>query len=89
MRLTMKERQSVIAVTQERHRKAGKKLKRQKRDVDEWLVVYNHQRPHSGRYCYGKTPMQTFSDSKRLAEAKMLDRQQGLVGQHDTRAAVS
>jgi hypothetical protein len=20
------------------------------RDVDEWLVIYNHQRPHSGRY---------------------------------------
>ena len=29
MRLTMKERQSVIAVMQERYQKAGKKLKRQ------------------------------------------------------------
>jgi transposase InsO family protein len=57
-------------------------------DVDEWLLVYNHQRPHSGRYCYGKTPMQTFGESKHLAEAKMLDKQQALVGQSDSEAAV-
>src|SRR5262249_6856639 len=50
-------------------------------DVDEWLLVYNCQRPHSGRYCYGKTPMQAFGESKHLAEAKMLDKQQALVGQ--------
>jgi len=58
-------------------------------DVDEWLLVYNCQRPHSGRYCYGKTPMQTFSESKHLAEAKMLDKQQALVGQSYSEAAVS
>lgn len=57
-------------------------------DVDEWLLVYNNQRPHSGRYCYGKTPMQTFSESKHLAEAKMLDKQQALVGQSYSEAAV-
>jgi hypothetical protein len=33
--------------------------------------------------------MQTFSESKRLAEAKMIDRQQAMVGQHNARAAVS
>lgn len=43
-------------------------------DLDEWLTYYNHERPHSGRYCYGKTPVQTFDDSKNLAEEKMLDR---------------
>lgn len=43
-------------------------------DLDEWLIYYNHERPHSGRYCYGKTPMQTFEDSKNLAEEKRLDR---------------
>ena len=57
-------------------------------DVDAWLLVYNNQRPHSGRYCYGKTPMQTFSESKYLAEAKMLDKQQALVGQSYSEAAV-
>ncbi|MEL7499517.1 MAG: ISAs1 family transposase [Planctomycetota bacterium] len=27
----------------------------------------------SGRYCYGKTPMQTFKDSKKMAKQKKLD----------------
>ena len=42
-------------------------------DLDKWLRFYNEERPHSGRYCYGKTPMQTFNDSKQLAKQKMLD----------------
>jgi transposase InsO family protein len=42
-------------------------------DVDEWMRSYNEERPHSGRYCFGKTPKQTFDDSKQLAEQKMLD----------------
>jgi transposase InsO family protein len=33
-------------------------------DLDEWLKEYNQQRPHSGQYCFGKTPRQTFLDSK-------------------------
>lgn len=28
------------------------------------------ERTHSGKYCYGKTPMQTFLDAKPLADAK-------------------
>lgn len=39
-------------------------------DVNEWLRKYNEFRPHSGRYCYGKTPMQTFLDSKHIAIEK-------------------
>lgn len=42
-------------------------------DLDAWLREYNEQREHSGKYCYGKTPLQTFLDSKHLAHAKMLD----------------
>ncbi len=42
-------------------------------DLDGWIDYYNEQRPHSGRYCYGKTPLQTFADSRHLAEEKMLD----------------
>lgn len=42
-------------------------------DLDEWMDFYNHQRPHSGKYCFGKTPMQTFTDSKLLAIDKSLD----------------
>jgi hypothetical protein len=47
-------------------------LKLQK-DVDEWVREYNEERPHSGKYCYGKTPMQTFQDSLHLAKEKVLD----------------
>ena len=36
-------------------------------DLDIWLEEYNNERVHSGKYCYGKTPMQTFNDTKRLA----------------------
>jgi transposase InsO family protein len=39
-------------------------------DLDSWLYYYNHERPHSGKFCYGKTPIQTFTDSKKLALEK-------------------
>ncbi len=42
-------------------------------DLDQWLSYYNEERPHSGRYCYGKTPMETFIESLPLAKQKMLD----------------
>ena len=41
-------------------------------DLDVWLVKYNEQRPHSGRYCYGKTPMQTFRETLHIAVDKMI-----------------
>jgi transposase InsO family protein len=41
-------------------------------DLDEWMHHYNHERPHSGRYCYGKTPMQTFKESLILARQKLI-----------------
>ena len=36
------------------------KLEELQTDVDNWINKYNHQRPHSGKHCYGKTPYQTF-----------------------------
>lgn len=39
-------------------------------DVDIWIREYNEERPHSGKYCYGKTPMQTFLDTKHMALEK-------------------
>jgi len=45
-------------------------------DVDKWIEEYNKERTHSGKYCFGKTPYQTFLDSKSLADEKMLDRLQ-------------
>jgi transposase InsO family protein len=44
-------------------------------DLDHWLEDYNSERPHSGKYCFGKTPMQTFLDSRQLAWDKILDRE--------------
>src|ERR671932_1331117 len=43
-------------------------------DADAWIREYNEVRPHSGKYCFGKTPMQTFLDSKHLSDEKQLDR---------------
>jgi len=43
------------------------------KDADDWIKQYNEERPHSGKYCCGKTPMQTFLDSIHLAKEKMLD----------------
>jgi transposase InsO family protein len=41
-------------------------------DADKWIEHYNTERTHSGKYCYGKTPMETLLASKKLAEEKML-----------------
>jgi hypothetical protein len=42
-------------------------------DADEWVEHYNIERTHSGKFCYGKTPMETFLAAKKLADEKMLD----------------
>ncbi|MFN5362631.1 MAG: IS481 family transposase, partial [Bacteroidota bacterium] len=39
---------------------------------DQWMEYYNNERPHSGRYCFGKTPMATFLESLPLAKEKIL-----------------
>lgn len=43
-------------------------------DADLWLGEYNENRTNSGKYCFGKTRLQTFQDAKPLAQEKMLDR---------------
>jgi len=45
-------------------------------DLDVWLDHYNSQREHQGRWCYGKTPLQTFFDSLPLAKEKLIDQVQ-------------
>ena len=40
-------------------------------DLDSWLVDYNQRRPHQGRWCFGKTPMQTLLDALPLAKEKI------------------
>src|SRR6476619_3450283 len=40
-------------------------------DLDSWIADYNQRRPHQGRWCFGKTPMQTFLDAIPLAKEKL------------------
>lgn len=41
-------------------------------DLDAWMEEYTQQRSHQGRWCYGKTPLQTFLDSVALAQEKII-----------------
>jgi transposase InsO family protein len=41
-------------------------------DLDAWMRDYNTIRTHQGRWCYGKTPMQTFIDTLPMAREKLL-----------------
>ena len=41
-------------------------------DLDDWVRSYNEERAHQGRWCFGKTPMQTFLDATPLAKEKMI-----------------
>jgi Integrase core domain len=41
-------------------------------DLETWIRSYNEDRPHQGRWCFGKTPMQTFLDAIPLAREKVI-----------------
>ena len=41
-------------------------LEQLQQDLDVWMEDYNTVRTHSGKYGYGKTPMQTFEEAKHL-----------------------
>jgi hypothetical protein len=41
-------------------------------DLDSWIKEYNEARPHQGRWCFGKTPMQTFLDAIPVTKEKMI-----------------
>jgi hypothetical protein len=47
-------------------------LEEAKYAVERWRLDYSHYRPHSGKYCFGKTPMQTFPHRLSLTKEKML-----------------
>jgi transposase InsO family protein len=42
-------------------------------DLDQWIEQYNNERTHTGKYCYGRTPMETLLEALPLAKEKMLD----------------
>ena len=39
-------------------------------DLDAWMREFSEIRPHQGKWCFGKTPMQTFIDALPLAREK-------------------
>ena len=41
-------------------------------DLDDWMRDHNTKRTHQGRWCFGKTPMQTFVDMLPIAGEKLL-----------------
>lgn len=56
-------------------KKIYRSLEEMQTDLDLWVEQYNNIRTHSGKYCFGKTPMQTFLNSKHIACEKALDEQ--------------
>ena len=54
-------------------KKVYNSIEQLQQDLDKWIEYYNQDRTHSGKYCFGKTPMQTFLDSVPLAKEKMLN----------------
>lgn len=43
-------------------------------DLDKWMYYYNNERTHSGKHCFGKTPMETLKLSIPLAKQKLLEK---------------
>jgi transposase InsO family protein len=54
-------------------RKLYHTLEELQQDVDAWVNSYHEERTHSGKYCFGKTPRQTFRDSRQWALDRQLD----------------
>jgi transposase InsO family protein len=42
-------------------------------DLDDFMVYYNSQRTNQGRYCQGRTPIQTFQDGLELYQQYVYD----------------
>jgi transposase InsO family protein len=53
-------------------KKIYRTLEELQQDLDEWMCRYNNTRPHEGKRCQGKTPMETFRENLPLAKQKML-----------------
>jgi hypothetical protein len=41
-------------------------------DFDLWMREFNEARPHQGKWCFGKTSLQTFLDALPIAREKFL-----------------
>jgi hypothetical protein len=43
------------------------------KDLDFWIEEYNERRPHEGKRCNGRTPMETFIDGIKICKEKTID----------------
>jgi len=53
-------------------KKISRSIEELRAHLDVWMRDYNTVRTHQGRWCYGKTPMQTFIDTPQVAKEKLL-----------------
>jgi transposase InsO family protein len=53
-------------------KKLYKTIEELQADLDQWLKLYNEERTHQGRWCYGKNADAAFIDSVPLAKDKIL-----------------
>jgi hypothetical protein len=65
-------RRSTSFIASRSGRKIYRSIEELQADLDNWIREYNDERPHQGRWCFGKTPTQTFLDAKPLAKEKMI-----------------
>jgi len=47
-------------------------LKELQYDLDEWVTYYNLNRPHQGKICQGRTPMETFLEGLEIVKEKFI-----------------
>lgn len=57
-------------------KKVYRSLEQLQADLIRWLEHYNCERTHQGKYCFGKTPLETFQSSKALIKEKIVDFEQ-------------
>ncbi len=53
-------------------KKIYSRLEELQEGVNKWLNEYNGERTHSWKYCYVKTPLQTFKEAKHIEQEKMI-----------------
>lgn len=42
-------------------------------DLDAWMLDYNTSRTHTGKFCFSRTPMQTFIESTNIAKEHYIE----------------
>ena len=63
-------------------KKVYKTVEELQTDLDQWLAWYNAERTHEGKYCFGKTPLQTFNDAIPLAMEKIIEQGKNIFLSH-------